>query len=57
MGKTDKFGCGMKSELLKERKEEQEKVKRELEDNRLREAEELKKSGKNAAKNVLFASY
>lgn len=38
----DKFNCGMKGQLLAQQKEEQERYKREVEDNRKRDLEEFK---------------
>jgi hypothetical protein len=56
---VDKFASGMKTELLNKDKEERERLKRALDDERKREVEELKRNGggKEAAKNVLMPTY
>lgn len=59
MQANDKFTGGQKTKLLAEEKLEREKCKREMDDQRRREAEDLKRSGggKDAVKNVLMPSY
>ena len=58
MQSVDKFNA-MKGELLVKDKEDREKHKREMDDLRKREAEELKRhgGGKEVAKNVLMPTY
>lgn len=59
MQKVDKMAPGLKAERLKQEKDEKEKKKRMLEDERMREAEELKRNGgaKESAKNIVMPTY
>lgn len=55
--KIDKFNSGMKTKLMAAAKEEQERWKREMEDERQREHEEFKRQGGNTSKNVIMPEY
>jgi hypothetical protein len=56
--KVDKFSSGMKNELLEKQKAEQEKKERILDDQRVRDAMDMKgKLGEDSAKNIIMSTY
>lgn len=57
LGIASKFEAGLKSELLNEAKADKEKFKRELEDQRNKDANDFKNNNKKAANNIIFPEY